>query len=104
MKIDNSSKPVGLPSPSAAARGPGKGAQSTGAVGADADDFRLSARSAQLQALSGGSPGEVFDAAKVAEIKNAISEGRFKVNPEAVADSLLQSVRELLLASPRAPQ
>lgn len=48
------------------------------------------------QALSGSS--EVIDTAKIAEIKLAISEGRFKVNPEVVADRLLESVRELILA------
>lgn len=48
------------------------------------------------QALSGNS--EVVDAAKISEIKLAISEGRFKVNPEVVADRLLESVRELILA------
>ncbi|MGG7054591.1 flagellar biosynthesis anti-sigma factor FlgM [Nitrosomonas sp. ANs5] len=39
---------------------------------------------------------QVVDAAKVAEIKQAISEGRFKVNPEVVADRLLESVKELI--------
>ncbi|MDT8363810.1 MAG: flagellar biosynthesis anti-sigma factor FlgM [Nitrosomonas sp.] len=48
------------------------------------------------QALSNSS--EVVDMAKISEIKLAISEGRFKVNPEVVADRLLESVRELILA------
>jgi negative regulator of flagellin synthesis FlgM len=38
----------------------------------------------------------VVDAARVAELKRAISEGRFKVNPERVADGLLESVRQML--------
>ena len=38
----------------------------------------------------------VVNAAKVAEIKQAISEGRFKVNPEAVAGRLLDTVRDLI--------
>jgi negative regulator of flagellin synthesis FlgM len=36
------------------------------------------------------------DAARVQEIKQAIADGRFKVNPQAVADRLLATVRELL--------
>ena len=38
----------------------------------------------------------LVNAAKVAEIKQAISEGRFKVNASAVADSLIQSVTDLI--------
>lgn len=40
----------------------------------------------------------VGDNAKVAEIKQAIIEGRFKVNPEVVADRLLETVKELIQA------
>lgn len=38
----------------------------------------------------------VVNAAKVAEIKQAIAEGRFKVNSEAVAGRLLETVRDLI--------
>jgi negative regulator of flagellin synthesis FlgM len=48
------------------------------------------------QALNNSS--EVINTTKISEIKLAISEGRFKVNPEVVADRLLESVRELILA------
>lgn len=48
------------------------------------------------KALSNSS--EVIDTAKISEIKLAISEGRFKVNPEVVADRLLESVKELILS------
>ena len=54
----------------------------------------ISALSTNTQALSRNS--EIVDAAKVAEIKQAISEGHFKVNPEVVADRLLETVRELI--------
>lgn len=37
-----------------------------------------------------------FDSQRVAEIRQAIIEGRFQVNPEKIADSLLTGVRELL--------
>lgn len=38
----------------------------------------------------------VVDENKVAEIKQAISEGRFQVNSGVVADRLIQSVRDLI--------
>lgn len=40
----------------------------------------------------------VVDQAKVAEVKQAISEGSFKVNPDVVADRLLETVKELIQA------
>jgi len=39
----------------------------------------------------------VVNGAQVQAIKDAISEGRFKVDSEVVADRLLSSVKELLL-------
>jgi negative regulator of flagellin synthesis FlgM len=60
-------------------------------------DVHVSTLGSQLQALErqlGG--GEVIDAAKVAEIRQAISEGRLQINPDVIADRLLQTVRELL--------
>ena len=37
--------------------------------------------------------------ARIQEIKQAISEGRFKINPEAIADRLIESARDLLNSS-----
>ncbi|HEX5362690.1 MAG TPA: flagellar biosynthesis anti-sigma factor FlgM [Gallionella sp.] len=45
------------------------------------------------ETMSGSSP---VNAAKVAEIKQAISEGRFRINSDVVADRLISSVRELI--------
>lgn len=57
----------------------------------------LSSLSAALQQASVLSPQDpVADAAKVAEIRQAIAEGRFKVDTDRVAEGLLQSVREML--------
>lgn len=61
------------------------------------DEVRLNALSSKLQAIESSlAESGIIDLAKVEEIKQAISEGRFKVNPEAVADRLLDTVRELL--------
>lgn len=53
--------------------------------------------STQLQSINKNLASmEAFDAERVEKIKQAISEGRFTVNPEKVADRLLESVQELL--------
>ena len=41
----------------------------------------------------------MVDAKKVAEIKQAISEGRFQINSEAIADGLINNVEDMLSAS-----
>lgn len=79
---------------------PGKGAEQAGSVSQPApsvtDSVHLSSQ-AQLQSLAqaAGTNG-VFDANKVEEIKAAIAEGRFKVDPEKVAAGLLDTVSDLL--------
>jgi negative regulator of flagellin synthesis FlgM len=40
----------------------------------------------------------VFDSARAEAAKHAIIEGRFQVDPEVVADKLLATVREYLVA------
>ena len=58
----------------------------------------LSSTAATL--LSSGSSAE-FDAEKVARIAQAIGDGTFKVNPEAIADKLIANAAELLGKVPR---
>ena len=58
----------------------------------------LGTTTAQLRSLSGANAPQV-DANKVAEIKRAMSEGRFQVNSSVVADRLLSSVKDLINAS-----
>ena len=61
------------------------------------DQVALSSLSAQLQEMEatvGSAP--VADPARVAEIKQAIASGRFQVNPERIADGLLENVRQML--------
>ncbi len=57
------------------------------------DDIHLSGLAAQLRANSDESS---FDAARVAEIKSAIAEGRFTINADAIADRLIASAKELI--------
>jgi len=57
----------------------------------------ISSLSARLQEVGAGEMP--IDAQKVAEIKQAIAAGRFQINPERIADGLLNSVREMLTAT-----
>jgi negative regulator of flagellin synthesis FlgM len=98
MKIDNSIKPVAGVTPAESATRSG-----TGAAGAAAREERAEASppsdgfSPELKALAHGlSTSEVIDRARVEAIKQAITEGRFKINPEAIAERLLDTTRELL--------
>jgi negative regulator of flagellin synthesis FlgM len=58
-----------------------------------AAEVHLSDLAAQLQ-FSGDAP--TFDASRVAEISQAIAEGRFTINAEAIADRLIASASELV--------
>lgn len=60
------------------------------------DEVQLTS-SSQLQAMGSSLDDSTpMDSAKVEAIKQAISEGRFKINPEMIADRLLSSVKDLL--------
>lgn len=75
---------------------PGSGAAAPAPQGGSVN-VQLSELSEQLRAIQARlASGEVVDAAKVAEIRQAIADGRFQVNPDAIAERLLQTVRELL--------
>lgn len=68
----------------------GAGAIAPGGVAAT-DRVAVSAAGAQIGAASGD-----FDAAKVDAIRQAIREGRFTVNPGAIADRLIADAAALL--------
>lgn len=97
MKIDNSVKSPGSVSSDTKVR-TSKEPQS-GSAASSGSDVRLSALSNHLQQLEQAiADTPVVDSGKVEEIKTAIAQGQFKVNPEKVADGLLQSVRNMLSA------
>ena len=92
MKIDNSIQTTVSLSDTQAR--PGKTGQRTEDVANSNDSVQLST---QLRSIEKNfANGEVFNAARVEEIKQAISEGHFVVNPEKVADRLLETVRDLI--------
>lgn len=69
---------------------PASGSARSSAAPAPSDTVHLTG----LSKLSGNTP--VFDTARVDAIKQAIREGKFTVNAEAVADGLLNDVRALV--------
>jgi negative regulator of flagellin synthesis FlgM len=97
MKIGNPTEKLApaLATATAAASGEAvKTAQTKAAAGPDASaKVELSSTAATL--MSSGSSAE-FDTEKVARISQAISEGKFKINPEVIADKLISNAQELL--------
>lgn len=65
--------------------------------GSAADQVAISSLSARLQEIEANlKSAPVVNAERVAEIKQAIAEGRFKIDPERIADGLLRDVRQML--------
>jgi negative regulator of flagellin synthesis FlgM len=99
MKINDAlNSNAGLPSTAPAATRTDKAADNSNKVNTPASiKVQISPLSTQLQALQSTQAGSaVFETKKVEEIKLAISEGRFQVNAEKVADGLLETVKDLL--------
>nr|WP_315207551.1 flagellar biosynthesis anti-sigma factor FlgM [uncultured Albidiferax sp.] len=69
-----------------------KGARAIPAAGAQVSVSTL-ARTLEQNDRAVGSD---FDSKKVADIKAAIKNGTFKINPEAIADKMLDNAREML--------
>lgn len=92
-QLDNSHK---LAAPSADARKAGatpSGSEQKAAPVEASAKVELSA-AASLLAAEGNTAD--FDAEKVARIAQAIRDGKFEVNAEAIADKLLANTRELI--------
>lgn len=60
------------------------------------DQPQASAAVTHLNQSSEASATPDIDMARVAEIRQAISEGRLQLRPERIADGLIKSVRDLL--------
>ncbi len=95
MKIENTLKPTTTQA------APRAKAQATpgGAPAGNAADVRLSALAAQL---AGGDDAPPVNAARVAEIRQAIAEGRFTIDSGVIADRLIATAQELLAGQRKA--
>lgn len=97
MKIDNTRSlhatdtATSAKATNTAAARPAAITQSVGSVSISETSRSLSTASTHSEAP--------FDAKRVDAIKNAISAGHFKVNPEKVADKILSSASQLLAGS-----
>ncbi|HEY8606457.1 MAG TPA: flagellar biosynthesis anti-sigma factor FlgM [Noviherbaspirillum sp.] len=98
MKIEDAlKKTAGIGVATTPARG--KGADKAAGVGQAATETDSVKLSATGQALAQAGTGGVFDSQKVEEIKAAIAKGEFKVDPEKVANGLLDTVSDLIKAN-----
>ena len=95
MKIDNSAKSIGPGQGAAGSRTTGARPVATGPV-AGTPSPGQTATVVSTSFLAGGGSEAAFNSQKVAEIQQAISEGKFQINPEQIADGLISSVREML--------
>jgi len=94
VKIDDSLKKAAGLSVNTTSTRAGKSAEKAGAAQPASDNVHLSP---QVQALAAQASGTgVFDAKKVEEIKTAIANGTFQVDPEKVANGLLDTVSDLI--------
>lgn len=108
MKVESSAPDSYIGSvaggPQKAAEKPNAGAEAAAAGGLAAATAQPQAgvtvtlSSSASQALSSGG-NDVFNAEKVEAMKQAIADGSFKVNAEAIADKMLSNAAEMLSAN-----
>lgn len=96
MKIDSSAKSLGNLQKSTGSRTAAAPAKSADAA---ANNSSSTVVAASIHHVADTEPA--FNAAKVAEIRQAIAEGRFQINAEKIADGLIASVREMLAQNRR---
>ncbi len=97
MKIENSAKPVGGQTSGVrtSAAKPGSNARPAAAE-SDVALSPLSSRLQQIDSTLANAPTMNVD--RVAEIRQAIAQGTFKVDTGKIADGLIESVRQMLAA------
>jgi negative regulator of flagellin synthesis FlgM len=100
MKIDKPSKPLpASPIGEGSAQAANKGSAKTPSVQqqSSSTSVTLGSTATQLQSMENSmAKAPVVNSAKVAEIKQAISEGRFQMNAGVIADRLLETVQHLI--------
>lgn len=101
MKIDNTGKPqpavVSKPSAGRSSAAERSYSSASNDESQSSSKVNINPLASQLQSLESRLAQQpVVDAQRVSEIQQAIREGRFNINPEAIADKLVASVKELL--------
>ena len=96
MKIGKSSNPLPT-APAVEGKAHAPTAKSVDSTQSGSASVHLGTTAAQLHSMeSSMASSPLVNAAKVAEIKQAISEGRFQVNSSIVADNLIKTVTDLI--------
>lgn len=102
MKIEGLVKSLGgTPTNDNKAKAQPAAAQTTSSNTSKVDLSPLSSSLGKAEAAMASTP--VVDQARVDEIRQAISEGRFKIDASRIADGLIASVREMLDAQTTRP-
>lgn len=102
MKIDKSTTPIPSPASSDSSARAATPKTTSSAAPQEGVNVSLGAATSQLRSMeSSMASAPLVDVKKVAEIKQAISEGRFQINSAAVAGRLINNVRDLISASQR---
>lgn len=100
MKIGNPADKPAAPAPVAPVRAPAGEARAQEAAAAKqsaaADESAKVELSNTASALLEGGANSEFDADKVARIAQAISDGKFEINAEKIADRLIANAHEVL--------
>ena len=95
MKIDNSVKSLG--GGATGVRKDGGKPSVTPQAAEQGSDVALSPLSARLQEIESNlASSPLADNARISEIRQAISQGTFKIDASKIADGLLDSVRQML--------
>lgn len=100
MKIDKSSNSLPSASVNESTARANTPKTAGGAVAPKGVNVSLGSTTSQLRSMENNIASmPLVDAKKVAEIKQAISEGRFQINSGVIADRLIGNVKDLISAS-----
>jgi negative regulator of flagellin synthesis FlgM len=94
VKIEGTNKGLPTPQPGENRARPADNNPPAAGGGEKVELSSLSASLAKAESAMAASP--TVDRARVDEIRQAISEGRFRIDANRIADGLLDSVREML--------
>lgn len=98
MKIEGGIKPVVGPQAGENRPKPQANPQQQGGAQSKVELSPMSSSLSKAEAAIASAP--IVDRARVDEIRQAMSEGRFQVDAGKIADGLIDSVREMLAARP----
>ncbi len=90
LKPDGNQSGSGVQRRNDTARADAGGGQASGATAKSDDAVTLTGAAQAMNAAVGNSETAPFDAARVAELREAISEGRYPVNNQELADRMVE--------------